>query len=92
MTVAVCGGSRASWCLGSQEFREQLFEKLEGKLGDNHAGDLRFETAQADSALYTLHSAFRWAGANPIWQHGGKVNRQACYCCAFPFPGGKGSG
>src|SRR5438552_12873647 len=36
---------RRGWCLGSQEFREQLLEKMEGKLADNHAGQL--ETAQA---------------------------------------------
>ena len=38
---------RRGWCLGSEEFRKQLLEKMEGKLGDNHAGELHRETALA---------------------------------------------
>lgn len=40
---------RRGWCLGSQEFRERLLEKIEGKLRENHAGELRLETAEARS-------------------------------------------
>jgi REP element-mobilizing transposase RayT len=38
---------RRGWCLGSEEFREQMLEKMEGKLGDNHAGLLHQESALA---------------------------------------------
>ena len=38
---------RRGWCLGSKEFKGQLLEKMEGKLGENHSGEQRRETAQA---------------------------------------------
>ena len=38
---------RRGWCVGSSEFREQLLEKMERSLGENHAGELRSESAQA---------------------------------------------
>jgi len=38
---------RRGWCHGSEEFRRQLVEKMEGKLGENHAGALHFEATQA---------------------------------------------
>ena len=38
---------RRGWCLGSPEFRQQMLELMEGKLGENHSGELRRETAQA---------------------------------------------
>ncbi len=38
---------RRGWCLGSEEFRKQMLEKTEGKLGDNHSGELHRETALA---------------------------------------------
>ena len=38
---------RRGWCLGSEPFREEMLQKMEGKLGDSHSGELRRETAQA---------------------------------------------
>jgi len=38
---------RRGWCLGSQEFKKELLEKMEGKLGESHSGEQRLETAQA---------------------------------------------
>ncbi len=38
---------RRGWCLGSEEFRKQVLEEMEGKLGENHAGELHRETASA---------------------------------------------
>ena len=35
------------WCLGSDQFKKQMLEELQGKLGDHHAGELRRETAEA---------------------------------------------
>jgi REP element-mobilizing transposase RayT len=37
---------RRGWCLGSEEFRKQMLEKIDGKLGDHHSGGLRRETAE----------------------------------------------
>ena len=37
---------RRGWCLGSEEFRQKLLELMEGKLGENHSGELRQETAE----------------------------------------------
>ena len=38
---------RRGWCLGSKEFRQQMLERMDGKLGENHSGALRRENAQA---------------------------------------------
>ena len=38
---------RRGWCLGSEEFRRELLERMEGRLGEHHDGALRAETAQA---------------------------------------------
>ena len=38
---------RRGWCLGSEEFKARMLERLEGKLGDHHAGAMRLETAEA---------------------------------------------
>ena len=37
---------RRGWCLGSQQFKQQQLEALEGKVGEHHFGQLRLETAQ----------------------------------------------
>jgi REP element-mobilizing transposase RayT len=37
---------RRGWCLGGEEFRKEMLEKMEGRLGENHSGELRRETAQ----------------------------------------------
>jgi putative transposase len=39
-------GIRRGWCLGSKQFKEKMLELMAGKLGENHAGDLRLETAE----------------------------------------------
>ncbi len=38
---------RRGWCLGGPEFKSRMLEKMEGKLGDHHSGELRRETAEA---------------------------------------------
>ena len=37
---------RRGWCLGSEEFRQKMLELMQGKLGENHAGELHRETAE----------------------------------------------
>ena len=38
---------RQGWRLGSAAFKAQLLERMDGKLGDHHAGDLKREAAEA---------------------------------------------
>jgi hypothetical protein len=37
---------RRGWCLGSEHFRQEILERMEGKLGQNHSGELHRETAE----------------------------------------------
>jgi REP element-mobilizing transposase RayT len=37
---------RRGWLLGSEEFRKQMLEKMDGQLGDHHSGQLRRETVE----------------------------------------------
>jgi putative transposase len=38
---------RGGWSIGSETFRQEQLIRMEGKLGEHHAGELRHETAQA---------------------------------------------
>ena len=38
---------RRGWCLGGGEYKRQMLEAMEGKLGEYHSGELRRETAEA---------------------------------------------
>jgi len=38
---------RRGWCLGSEAFKQQMLERMEGQLGESHAGELRRESEQA---------------------------------------------
>src|SRR5271157_1963062 len=38
---------RRSWYLGTGEFKQELLERMEGRLGENHSGQLREEAAEA---------------------------------------------
>jgi len=38
---------RRGWCLGPAEFKAGLLERMTGKLGDHHAGELKRESAEA---------------------------------------------
>jgi hypothetical protein len=38
---------RRGWCLGSEGFKKELLEQMEGRLGEHHAGQLRRESAKA---------------------------------------------
>jgi hypothetical protein len=38
---------RRGWYVGSKAFRQEQLARMEGKLGQHHAGDLRHETAEA---------------------------------------------
>jgi hypothetical protein len=37
---------RRGWCLGSEPFRQEMLERMDGKLGESHSGELHRETAE----------------------------------------------
>ena len=37
---------RRGWYLGSEQFKEQMLELMEGKLGESHSGELHQATAE----------------------------------------------
>jgi hypothetical protein len=37
---------RRGWCLGSEHFRQEMLERMDGKLGESHSGQLHRETAE----------------------------------------------
>jgi hypothetical protein len=37
---------RRGWCLGGEGFRREMLERMEGKLGEHHAGDLKRAVAE----------------------------------------------
>jgi len=38
---------RRGWFLGSEEFKRQMLERMDGHLGEHHAGDLRRQSGEA---------------------------------------------
>jgi hypothetical protein len=38
---------RRGWCLGSEDFKRQLLERMEGRMGEHHSGALRQESAES---------------------------------------------
>ena len=53
---------RRGWCLGPPEFKAQLLERMEGKLGEHHAGELKRESAaaQAERIIREELRRLRW--------------------------------
>jgi len=37
---------RGGWCLGREEFKEQMLHRMEGQLGEHHSRALRRECAE----------------------------------------------
>jgi hypothetical protein len=38
---------RRAWCVGSEAFRRECLEQMEGQMGENHPGQTRLQTAEA---------------------------------------------
>jgi hypothetical protein len=38
---------RRGWCLGGESFRREMLLRMEGKLGEHHAGELHLATAES---------------------------------------------
>lgn len=61
-------GFRHEWCLGSEAFRKEQLARMESSLGQNHAGQLRFETAQAKADRIVAEELQRlgWSSAELV--------------------------
>ena len=59
---------RRAWCLGSDAFRQECLEKMEGKVGDNHPGQTRLETAEAkaERVIHEELGRLRWTPSDLI--------------------------
>ena len=57
---------RRGWCLGSEAFRREMLEQMEGKLGDNHPGQLRRESGEAKAQRIIVEELARlgWSQAD----------------------------
>jgi REP element-mobilizing transposase RayT len=53
---------RRGWCLGGEEFKRQMLALMEGKLGENHSGELRRESAEskAERIIVEEMSRLKW--------------------------------
>jgi hypothetical protein len=51
-----------AWFIGSEAFRRKCLEKMEGKVGENHPGQTRLETAEAkaDRIVSQAVARLRW--------------------------------
>ncbi len=47
MDEAAVEALRKGWCCGGEEFKRQMLERMAGKLGEHHAGELRRASAAA---------------------------------------------
>jgi putative transposase len=50
---------RQAWCLGNETFRKECLAQMEGKVGDNHPGQTRLETAGAKAERLILEELER---------------------------------
>ena len=57
---------RRAWFLGSEDFKNQMLEQMEGKLGKHHSGQLHRETAELKAERLTSEKLQRlgWQESN----------------------------
>jgi REP element-mobilizing transposase RayT len=62
---AALGVLRRGWCLGSMDYKQQMLEQMEGKLGEHHSGELRQEMAEAKAGRIMVEELARlgWTAA-----------------------------
>ena len=66
---------RRGWCLGPTEFKAKLLAQMEGKLGVNHSGELKRESAEAERIIRKELKRLSWTEGGPkkdlqIWGAG----------------------
>ncbi len=62
---------RRGWYVGSEVFRQEQLARMEGKLGEHHAGELRRETAEAKGERIIAEELQRLG-----WSEGDLANRR----------------
>ena len=62
---------RRGWCLGSDAFKKEMLGRIEGRLGEHHAGELRRESAEAkaDRIIGEELQRLGWAAAELAQRH-----------------------
>jgi len=50
---------RRGWCLGDKQFRQELLEQMGQRIGRNHGGDERYETAEQQAERIVLEELRR---------------------------------
>ncbi|MEI7732421.1 MAG: hypothetical protein WCO56_22815 [Verrucomicrobiota bacterium] len=65
------GPVRHGWCLGSEEFRQQVLARITGQVGEHHAGGLRSEAAehQAEKIIAKELKRLKWKEADLERRH-----------------------
>jgi hypothetical protein len=51
---------RRGWCLGPEAFRQELLDRMAGRLGEHHAGGLGRESAQGKAERIITEELHRW--------------------------------
>src|ERR1017187_2514326 len=74
---------RRGWCLGSEQFRQEMLERMDGKLGENHSGELHRETAE-QKANRILSEELSRRG----WEESGLATRRPSDPGKVPSPPG----
>jgi hypothetical protein len=59
---------RRGWCLGRAEFKREMLEKMEERMGTNHSGELRLEVAEAKAERIIPAGLKRLGWKERIWQ------------------------
>jgi hypothetical protein len=62
---------RRGWCLGSEEFKKQKLEALDGQVGQHHFGQMRLEVARAKAERIITEALGQFG-----WQESDLVNRR----------------
>jgi REP element-mobilizing transposase RayT len=62
---------RQSWCIGGEAFRQECLQRMEGKVGENHPGQTRFETAEskADRIIAQELARLQWTENGLLARH-----------------------
>ena len=79
---------RRDWCLGSEAFRKEQLERMEGGLGEHHAGELGLESAKPGPTALSPRNYGGLGGAWRTWSANRRTTRanwrSRCGCAGRP--------
>ena len=67
---------RRGWLLGSEDFRDQMLEQIDGKIAEHHSGNLRLETAEAKAERIVIEELRRASAERPPLDQSHRQARQ----------------